>query len=233
MTKRSDKKMAQLQQKILVGVGLFILLILIAGIYYTQTEITDEFVAGEDYFLIDNPAPQRPGAKIKVNEFFSYGCIHCKNFDPALDEWVAERADEINFERTPAGFNPIWELLGRTYMSLKANDALDENHSRIFRAIHDSRRQFLSDEQLADFVDGHGISKEVFTRTLNSSEVSRQSNQAKANMNRYQISGVPTVVIAEKYRVGMTGGHQRALAIVDYLIALETKPQNSADTETP
>ena len=98
---------------------------------------------------------------------------------------------------------------------------LEQNHSRIFRAIHDARRQFLTPKMMADYVDGRGISGDEFLRAFNSPSVKRKMQQAERNQRAWQISATPSLVVAEKYVVTMQGGQSRALQVVDHLIAKE------------
>ena len=50
----------------------------------------------------------------------------------------------------------------------------------------------------------------------------RQAEQAQRAL---QISGVPTLVVDDKYRIGMEVGRRTALDVVDHLIAQELSPQ--------
>ena len=178
------------------------------------------FVEGRDYTLLDD-APVAGRRPIQVTEFFSYGCVHCRNFDPLIDEWLTELPDDVRFERAPMSFSPVWALLAQTYLTLELEDALEQNHNRLFRAIHDQQRQFLSADQLADFVDGRGISKQRFLNTFNSSRVKRRLNEIDQKSRAAKVRSVPTLTVADRYLVGMDGGRKRALEIIDHLVELE------------
>jgi thiol:disulfide interchange protein DsbA len=205
----------------LVGVA-----ILGFGIYVSTGLSTSAEVTTDDYREIENVRPRRSGDPIEVVEFFSYGCIHCKTFDPVIEEWAAEQREDVVFRRQPTTFSPIWALLGQAYLTLEAADALEENHSRLFRAIHDAGRQFLTPEMVADYVDGRGLSSDDFMREFNSPKVRDAMREADRDQRLYQIATTPSLVVAGKYVVGMTGGQKRALRVVDDLIAKERNAAN-------
>ena len=69
----------------------------------SPAEISDR----DDLTEVDNPRPRRAGEPITVVEFFSYSCIHCMNFDPVIEEWAEEQADDVVFSRQPAMWSPI------------------------------------------------------------------------------------------------------------------------------
>ncbi len=153
-----------------------------------------------------------------VREYFSYGCIHCRNFEPLLDEWRATMPEGSTFERSPVAFSPDWQLLAQTYFTLKRLNALEQNHMRLFRAIHDNGRQFATPDTMADFVDGNGTTRDEFLRMFNSPDVRRDLRDADAIQRNIVISSVPTLVVADEYVVNMDVGRKQALDVVDHLL---------------
>jgi hypothetical protein len=51
--------------------------------------------------------------KIEVAEIFWYGCNHCYNFDPLIDEWQEKQASDVAFVRIPVMWNPTNPFLGK------------------------------------------------------------------------------------------------------------------------
>ena len=49
-----------------------------------------------DYEIIENADRPRQNGPIEVVEFFSYGCIHCKNFDPDFEAWASTRPQNLD-----------------------------------------------------------------------------------------------------------------------------------------
>ena len=223
---KKDTKVLMARNTIIGFVTLVGVAILGFGTYVSTGLSTSAEVTADDYREIENVRPRRSGDPIEVVEFFSYGCIHCKTFDPVVDEWAAEQAEDVVFRRQPTTFSPIWALLAQAYLTLEAADALEENHSRIFRAIHDAGRQFLTPEMVADYVDGRGLTSDDFMREFNSPKVRDAMREADRDQRLYQIATTPSLVVAGKYVVSMTGGQVRALRVVDELIAKERSAAN-------
>ena len=219
---KKDKQVIKARNTIIAFFSLLVIVILGFGSFVMYGgSASGPISAGNDYRVVDNPLPRRPGSPIKVVEFFSYSCIHCKTFDPTFDEWAAQQAEDVEVSRLPANFSPIWALLARSYLAFESAEVLEQNHTRLFRAIHDQNRQFLTPDMVADYVDGKGISKEEFLKEFNSPKVKRAAQRAEREQTRLQISSTPSLVVAGKYVVGMQGGAKRALEIVDHLIELE------------
>jgi protein dithiol oxidoreductase (disulfide-forming) len=202
-----------------------VLLVIGYGIVYTTGVTQGEFQAGTHYEIIEGAATRRPGEPVRVQEFFSYGCVHCRNFDPMIERWKQTLPDGVVFERTPVAFSPAWTLLAQTFYALDEVGALEQNHDRLFRAIHDSGRQFLTTDAMADFVAGQGVSREQFLQALGSASVRRKVGDAEMQQREMRISSVPTLVVAGRYRIGMDVGRKTSLDVADHLIEQELNGQ--------
>ncbi|HAH80800.1 MAG TPA: hypothetical protein DCL88_06190, partial [Gammaproteobacteria bacterium] len=123
---------------------------------------------GTDFEIIENADRPRSKGPIKVAEFFSYGCIHCKNFDPDFKEWATSATDDVQVTRRPATFSASWTLLGQAYLALEHANALEGHHERLFSAIHDGRKRFSSGQDIADHLDSPEFSAQDFMRAFNS-----------------------------------------------------------------
>lgn len=191
------------------------------GLMYSTGATEGEFVEGKHYDLIEDAPRRRASDPLMVTEFFSYGCVHCKNFDPLIEKWKPSLPSGAEFERAPVTFNPAWELLARTYLAFETMDKLPGNHERVFRAIHDNGTQFLSADQLANFAAKGNIDKAAFLAAFNSTQVNRRLSEIELAMSRVGVRSVPQLVVAGKYRVNNDAGRKVSLAVVDHLIALE------------
>ena len=230
MAKRNttDSKVNRVRNLIIVGVAVLVGAVVSYGVLYSEgvTDIIStggKYSEGEHYTLLPDVAPRRPGSAVKVTEYFSYGCIHCKNFEPLIKAFAADLPEGAEFERAPATFSPAWALLGQAYLALESLDALEPNHLRLFRAIHESGRQFLSADMLGDFVDGKGVTKAEFLRAFNSPSVRRALAQFDAASRSLQISSVPSLVVDGRYRVNMDVGRKQSLEVARYLLELAKK----------
>lgn len=192
-------------------------------------------VAGVGLFFRPDAAPYRTldvadrTGPVRVVEFFSYGCVHCRSFERLLDSWAESLPEGAVFERAHVAFSEQDRLLARAHFALDRHNALEANHGRIFRAIHDRNRRFTSAEALADFVDGHGVAREAFLATLRSPRAARRVQAVEERYIALGLTGVPALAVDGKYVIGMAGGRREALAtttaLVTELIAKRTAPE--------
>lgn len=221
--KSREGQVKRVRNSILGGVAAISLLVVGYGLLYSTGATQGEILEGTHYRILDSYDRRRPGEAVKVQEFFSYGCIHCKNFDPLIERWLTDLPEGVSFSRSPVAFSPSWTLLAQTYFTLEYLKILDPNHSRLFRQIHNNRRQFTSADEVAEFIDGNGATKEEFLRAFNSPDVRRAIRESDADQRNLAIASVPTMVVAGKYVVNMDNGRKVALEVVDHLLMLEQR----------
>ena len=185
-----------------------------------------QYEEGTHYARLDSPVKTRNTNVIEVTEYFSYGCPHCYRFEPLVQQWKKDLAEDVDFNRTPA----IWrvtgyELYARTYYTAQALGVLEEVHYPLFQAIHGSRRSLLDLKSMTSFMAEQGVEPEIFVKTFTDSfGVKAMYQQASARQLIYQSNGVPAVIVNGKYRVeaGMVGNSNAGmLEVVNYLIAKE------------
>ncbi|MCP5181224.1 MAG: thiol:disulfide interchange protein DsbA/DsbL [Pseudomonadales bacterium] len=219
------------------GIIAFVLIVVAAvaiyGLLYSTGATVGEITEGEHYTVLDPSVAHTPGEPVEVMEFFSYACVHCYQFDPLIEDWRGRQTDAVRFKRQPVDFSPAWATLAQAYLTFEAMDILDDNHERLFRALHDQGKVFNTVEALADFVDGHGATRDEFLATFNSPTIRRATARLQDTQRKFQVSGVPTLVVGGKYLVKMEVGRKLSLAVVDHLVKLEQadKPVVSAPSD--
>lgn len=222
MARRRDKVLRT--QKIAVGAFGVAVLGLVAYLFWLvlAEAPSGEFIEGEHYTLVSKPTRTLED-KVEVTEFFSYGCIHCYNFDPILEEWVEDNADLIHFRRTPVFSNEGWRVLGTHLYTTMELGIFDEVHAPFFRELHVTRRQLLTPEAISRWIDGRGVTAERYLEMYSSQRVRGRMATADKLQRQLQVASVPTVVVAGKYRVRTTSeiGPKRMLEIMKYLVEKE------------
>jgi len=218
---QAARRIQRLRYASVAFVSVIGLAIVAYGIYYaTAKRSTDAFVEGTDYILLDNAAPKGAPGPVVVREFFSYYCIHCRNFDPIVEQWRTAAHDGVRFERSPVSFSPLWSTMARGFYALETVGALAENHERIFHAIHEGNQQFPTPESIAEFVDGHGTTRDAFLAAYRSTDVLKATNEADARARATRIDSVPSLTVGDRYRVNMDAiARTQAFAVVDFLVA--------------
>jgi thiol:disulfide interchange protein DsbA len=196
------------------------------GNAYAEEVLADngKFIEGEHYEVLPIAVDTADPESLEVVEVFSYMCVHCYNFDPAVSAWSAAQADNVDFVRVPAIFNDDWESLAQAYYAAEVLGVSEEVHMPIFNAIHAKQIDLRRPELLAKiFADEASVSKEDFDQAFNSFSVRSRVQQAKAKGRAYRVTGVPTLIVNGKYRVDgrMAGNNTRMLQVVDFLVAKE------------
>ena len=183
-----------------------------------------KFKAGTHYVkLTTAQGTSSPPDVVEVAEVFWYGCPHCFNFEPIVNNWKENLPDGVNFIRLPVMWNPTNELHARLFYTIDALGKLDEIHPEIFREMHLNQNMLTTESAIMAFVGKHGISAEDFKKTFRSFAVESKLKRAKNLTQRYRIQSVPLLVINGKYLT--TGDDIKnfndMLAVADELIARE------------
>ena len=156
----------------------------------------------EGKFTEIKPAlPTQTGDKIEVIEIFWYGCPHCYSFEPHLEAWLKEVAEDVQFVRVPGVLNQGWIPHAKAYYIAEKLGIVDKVHRPIFDAIHKDRNPLNTEKQLMDFFTSHGVSSAEFTSVFNSKEIDTKIRQAYFIARDYKLTGVPTIVVNGKYRI--------------------------------
>lgn len=149
-----------------------------------------------------------PG-KIEVVELFWYGCPHCYHFEPVINPWVDKLPKDVNFKRVPAMFGGPWDA--RPDVPHPRSHGRRAQDSRGGVRCHQNQRKHLTKpEEMADFLATQGVDKDKFLATFNSFAIKGQVNQSKELAKKYEITGVPSMVVNGKYRfdLGTAGGRK-------------------------
>ncbi|CAK13074.1 thiol:disulfide interchange protein DsbA [Pseudomonas entomophila] len=179
--------------------------------------------AGKEYIELSNPVPVSVPGKIEVVELFWYGCPHCYHFEPTINPWAEKLPKDVNFKRVPAMFGGPWDKHGQMFLTLEAMGVEHNVHNAVFDAIQNKRMKLMEPEEMADFLATQGVDKDKFLATYNSFAIQGQVKQAKELAKKYEITGVPSLVVNGKYRfdLGTAGGPEGVLNVADQLIAKE------------
>lgn len=179
--------------------------------------------AGEQYIELSTPVAVSQPGKIEVVELFWYGCPHCYHFEPTVNPWAEKLPADVNFKRIPAMFGGPWDAHGQMFLTLEAMGVEHSVHAAVFDAIQNQRKQLTKPEDMAEFLATQGVDKDKFLATFNSFAIKGQVQKAKDLAKKYEITGVPSMIVNGKYRfdLGTAGGPEGVLDVADQLIAKE------------
>lgn len=136
---------------------------------------------------------------IEVVEFFSYECIACQRLEPRLQDFEANLPENVSFSRIHVAFNLQARRLASMHVALQLSGALDQNHDRIFQEAAKRNNTFDSRERIANFLDGHGITKTRFENLYQGSRVQKLVDLNHEKSTDARIRGTPSLLVANKY----------------------------------
>jgi len=190
-----------------------------------------KWVAGTQYKVVlpAQPTDVAPG-KIEVIEFFWFGCPHCFALEPAVDAWLKNKANYVEFVRVPATWGEVHRAHARLFYTLKVLGKADELQDKVFDSVHVEHQPLFAPgdpmqtqrEQL-QFAKDNGISESDFMKAYNAFAMQTAMAQADDLVRRYRIDAVPTFVIGGKYETDMqmAGGESNLFQIINDLAASE------------
>lgn len=187
--------------------------------------VAADFQEGTHYRQLDTPIPTSSGDKIEVLEIFWYGCPHCFHLEPTVEQWLKTKPANVEFVRLPAILGPSWEMGARAFYVAEQLGVQEKIHSPLFNAIHVEKQRLQTKEQLAEFFAKHGVDKAAFEQAYSSFDVETKLRKSQQLVQRYQVDGVPMVVVNGKYVTNgsMAGSPAGVFQVVDYLIAKESQ----------
>ena len=225
--RKTEEKLRLIRYASMGFVALVVVLIAVVGIFYATAVDVGGEAAEDSHYRVLEVARESRSRTVEVVEFFSYGCEHCRSFDPMLEAWKDTLPEGASFRRAHVGFAGGAEVLARAHVVLGRAGALDANHERLFRAIHDRNREFTDRGRLADFVDGYGVERDAVLAAIDEPSVRRKVAEIDRSFRDAGLLAVPAIVVADKYVVNMDIGRKQTLDVVDQLVARELEARRA------
>jgi len=183
------------------------------------------FLAGTHYVRLPVAAPTTADAgQVEVCEFFTFGCVHCYNFEEVLEGWVTAQSEKVDFVRVPVLFNDVAALHAQAYYTAEALGAVDTIVGPFYAEIHERGRPLDTVADIRALFVRQGIDGARFDATFDSAQVRGDLRRA-AELNRlYGVDSTPTIGVAGKYRtnVSMAGSNEALFDVVDALVEAES-----------
>jgi thiol:disulfide interchange protein DsbA len=180
---------------------------------------------GTDYEILETPQPtwtQGPG--IEIAEVFGYTCIHCHDFQPEVDKWMAHKPADMRWVYVPAVFGEPWDTFARAFFAAEMMGVRERTHDAVFKAVHDEHAiKTGSPEEIGEVYGKLGVDPKRFVATMGSFGVTAKLEKARQFATRAGVRGTPTLIVAGKYRVLATRdrGWDGMLKTAEYLASLE------------
>ena len=160
--------------------------------------------SSQKYVQISNQK-QTESDKIVIYEFFWYGCPHCYNIEPTINNIESNLDKDTVLIKVPVALRDSWELHAKAYYALQQMKLDDNLHEKVFAEIHINSNRLDTKEKLANFIREEGYDADKFLNILDSFGTEIRIKKASRLANQYQIKSVPTLVINGKYKT--SGSH--------------------------
>ena len=174
---------------------------------------------GREYVRLKNPQPVETGKKIEVIEFFSYGCPHCADLEPILQNWMKTMPADVQLRRIPVMFQERWIPLARIYYTLEALGEEKRLSPEVFSALHTKGLSLWQDKTFFDWAASQGLDRKKVEDMYNSFAIAGKVNRARSAAGTYEIQSVPTFVVDGKLMTYKVASHQATPAALDAMIA--------------
>ena len=208
------------------------------------------WVAGTHYSVL--PQAQRtsvPAGKIEVLEVFSYGCPHCRQFQPTIKKLKEVLPANVQIAYLPASWNKAenWPLFQRAFLTAQALGIADKAHAEMFEAVwktgelgvtDNASGRLKSQSELPTIEDAArfyqrvtGVKAADFVAASKSFGVDLKIRQADAQIKAMQVPSTPTLVVNGKYRLNNDAlrSNEEIIELVKFLVAKES----AAAAKTP
>jgi len=191
---------------------------LIAALFLVPLAVLAQPRSGDDYIPLRVPqsTDAAPG-KIEVVEFFWFGCPHCYNLEPTLEQWVKRLPADVQFHRIPAVFNPRWGRDAAIFYAMETLGVEAKLHRPLFDAIHRDHLDTEAGEAFNQWLAKQGLDARKFEETVRSFSVQSKVRRAAQLSVSYGIEGVPALAVHGRYTIPAS---QNMLSIADYLVGV-------------
>ena len=190
-----------------------------------------------------------PTGKVEVLEVFSYGCPHCRQFQPTIKKLKEVLPANVQIAYLPASWNKAenWPLFQRAFLTAQALGIADKAHAEMFEAVwktgelgvtDNASGRLKSQAELPTIEDAArfyqrvtGVKAADFVAASKSFGVDLKIRQADAQIKAMQVPSTPTLVVNGKYRLNNDAlrSNEEIIELVKFLVAKES----AAPAKTP
>ena len=174
---------------------------------------------GNQNLRLQIPQPVDTGKKIEVIEFFSYGCPHCGELEPALQNWLKNKPADVQFRRIPVMFQDRWVPLAKIYYTLEALGEESRLSPEVFVALHAKGMPLWQDKTFFDWAASQGLDRKKVEDMYNSFGIGGKVNRGRMAAQAYKIQSVPMIVVDGKFVSNRVPSHAAMPPLIDALVA--------------
>src|SRR5262245_19301429 len=175
-----------------------------------------------EYRLIDPPQPVETGARIEVVDFFWYGCPHCNELQPALEDWLKRKPPDVALRRIPALLRDSWVPHARIFYTLELLKEVERLHVKVYHSYHVEELHMAKPDVMEQWAVKNGIDRRKWVDAYFSPEVDGSLARAKRATQAYTVEGTPTLVVDGRYLTSgkLAGSVKGMIPVLEDMIQL-------------
>ena len=193
------------------------------GVSAAGSASDERFREGLHYQRISPPEPRTAAeGKVEVVEMFLYACPHCYELDPKLRKWLEDKP-YVEFRRVPAIVGPGWADQARAFYMARELGKPEELDKAMFKVIHEDGEQIYNQYAVLKFFIGQGYEPGRVDKLYLSSEIADDVNEARRLTVKYNLRGVPAVIVNGEYVTApyFVRDQEQMLEVLDSLVERE------------
>lgn len=161
-----------------------------------------------------------PKGKIEVIQFFYYGCPHCFDQQPLIDDWLARKPTDVEFRYIPALRDEKWVPLTKAWFALDKMGEATRLHRPIYDVINFDGVMLSDEAKLFDWIGRNGVERNRFIEVYNSDEIKAKLDEARKLTTVYGVRATPTLVVGGRFAVasGVAGSHFEAIRMLNQFV---------------
>ncbi len=177
-------------------------------LYSAEMTAEERYIEGKHYIATETGVNSD-----SIEEVFSYFCVHCFRFQPALTRLQARLSDRTVIEKTyishvSSEAAPINSHLAKIRLLAIKHNSVEQLDKIFFNAFHVDKKDLSSEESLNKLLIDSGLNSLVSEAALQEKEISDLFLKLKErNLNlvgNKTIVSLPTLIVKGKYRVNLS-----------------------------
>lgn len=205
----------------------FVLVAMMSIVLSACSKNEEKYVEGQHYQRFDNMVADQiavlPEVKdASVMEFFSYGCMHCKQFAPKLSRWQ-EKNPYNSIAYIPVIWDEETELYANVFYLVQASPEFKDIHHELFDVVGAFSRTDSLDEKkvaLITYLQGKGVQPIEVVNAVNNNAMQVKTAAALMLAKRFEIKGTPNLVVNSQYKIDNRSvkNHEELLDVMSELL---------------
>jgi len=180
-----------------------------------------EYKLGRDYGTISNPLPVKEDGVVEVLEVFWYGCGHCYNLEPVIENWSSKKDSSVKLTKMPVTWGPAHQLHAKLFYTIEALGIGNEAHTAVFTSIHKESNYLSSEEAIITFLETFNFDRGQILKQMNSFSVKQKVKRAIELSRQLKVSAVPMIFVDGQYIIEGKRSHSEMLKVADHVIELQ------------